>query len=271
MHMKKLEELDLKNKPHLWMKRENHACWARSHFSTRAKCDILVNNMSESFNSYIMEARDKPIITMLEYIRRKFMNRIQIKKQGMEKYPGPICPSIQKKLEINKVDSGNCFPIFAGELKFEVDCHDSTHIVDLAEHTCSCRLWDLSGIPCKHAISCIYLNKQRPEDYVSRYYSKEVYLLAYNSMIHPVPGEHDWVQTGMDAIAPPFYRKQTGRPKKLRRKGADEPINPYKVSRRNKGVTCAKCLQLGHNQRSCKGPVHPKSKGFKGKASHSQV
>ena len=130
VHMKKLEELDPKNKPHLWMKRENPACWARSHFSTRAKCDILVNNTSESFNSYIMEARDKPIITMLEYIRTKFMNRIQIKKQGMEKYIGPICPSIQKKLEINKVDSGNCFPIFAGELKFEVDCHDSTHIVD---------------------------------------------------------------------------------------------------------------------------------------------
>ncbi|XP_057460065.1 uncharacterized protein LOC130750474 [Actinidia eriantha] len=74
----------------------------------------------------------------------------------------------------------------------------------------------------------------------------------------------------MDAIAPPFYRKQTGRPKKLRRRGVDEPINPYKVSRRNKGVTCAKCLQLGHNQRSCKGPIHPKSKEFKGKASHSQ-
>ncbi|XP_075633372.1 uncharacterized protein LOC142605823 [Castanea sativa] len=42
------------------------AQWTRSHFSSRALTDCLVNNLSESFNSMIVKARDKPILSMLE-------------------------------------------------------------------------------------------------------------------------------------------------------------------------------------------------------------
>ena len=42
------------------------AQWTRSHFSPRALTDFLVNNLSESFNSMIVKARDKPILSMLE-------------------------------------------------------------------------------------------------------------------------------------------------------------------------------------------------------------
>lgn len=49
----------------------NPSNWAMSHFSTRAKCDILVNNMNESRNNYIIDARDMQIISMLEWIRKK--------------------------------------------------------------------------------------------------------------------------------------------------------------------------------------------------------
>ena len=77
-----------------WIKKLDPALWARSHFSTQSKCDILVNNLNESFNGYILEARDKPIITMVEWIRKKLMTRILVKRKGMEKYSGPIRPHI---------------------------------------------------------------------------------------------------------------------------------------------------------------------------------
>ncbi|KAL7212538.1 hypothetical protein ACSBR2_015268 [Camellia fascicularis] len=89
-------------------------------------------------------------------------------------------------------------------------------------------------------------------------------------MMHPVPGQHEWVETGMPAVAPPLYRKQPGRPPKIRKKGIDEPINPVRVSRQHRFIVCARCLQKGHNQRSCKGPVHPKSKLFKPTRSNQQ-
>ena len=39
------------------------AQWTKSHFSPRALTDCLVNNLSESFNSMIVKARDKPILS----------------------------------------------------------------------------------------------------------------------------------------------------------------------------------------------------------------
>ncbi|KAK3002352.1 hypothetical protein RJ639_022432 [Escallonia herrerae] len=79
-------------------------------------------------------------------------------------------------------------------------------------------------------------------------------------MIHPVPSEDAWVVSDLDALAPPFFRKPTGRPKKVRRRGDDEARNPSTVGRSNKYVTCARCLERGHNKRSCKVPVHPQSR-----------
>ena len=63
----------------------------------------MVNNPSESFNSMIVKARDKPILSMLEWIRVRLMSRLYIKKIGIEKYGGKLCPSIQKKFGAVKI------------------------------------------------------------------------------------------------------------------------------------------------------------------------
>jgi len=42
--------------------------WSRSRFTSRPTCDIVVNNMSKGFNNIIVDARSKPIITMMEEI-----------------------------------------------------------------------------------------------------------------------------------------------------------------------------------------------------------
>ncbi|KAI5321464.1 hypothetical protein L3X38_030535 [Prunus dulcis] len=43
--------------------------WSKSHFNTHLKCDMLLNNLCESFNATILECRDRPILSMFEYIR----------------------------------------------------------------------------------------------------------------------------------------------------------------------------------------------------------
>ncbi|XP_028051937.1 uncharacterized protein LOC114256478 [Camellia sinensis] len=82
-------------------------------------------------------------------------------------------------------------------------------------------------------------------------------------MINPVPGKHDWIETGYDAIALPYDRILVGRPRKERKKAADEAKNVQWVSRKYKTMQSAKCMGFGHNKRSCKGPVHKKSTMFK--------
>ena len=73
--------------------------WSRSHFQTQFKCDILLNNLCECFNSHISEARVKGIITMNEMIRTQLMKRIQKRRDAMKKVKTINCPRIVKKLE----------------------------------------------------------------------------------------------------------------------------------------------------------------------------
>ncbi|KAK9284475.1 hypothetical protein L1049_023648 [Liquidambar formosana] len=77
-HMEKIKSLD--QGAHNWLRTTPASLWSRSHFSTRSKCEMLCNNPSESWNKCILKARDKPIITMLEMIRKMLMSRIQAKR-----------------------------------------------------------------------------------------------------------------------------------------------------------------------------------------------
>ncbi|RYR18787.1 hypothetical protein Ahy_B03g063399 [Arachis hypogaea] len=58
----------------------------------------------------------------------------------------------------------------------KVMCGLDKYIVDLAAGDCSCRKWQMSGILCPHAISCITFKGLDLESYVDDCYKKEAYL-----------------------------------------------------------------------------------------------
>ena len=66
------------------------AHWSRHAFSTWPKCDMLLNNLCKLFNSKIIDARDKSILTMYEMIIRYLMKRILRNRDTMLKKSGPI-------------------------------------------------------------------------------------------------------------------------------------------------------------------------------------
>ena len=47
----------------------------RALFSERSKCDVVKNNMCETFNSWIVGPKHKFVISMLEDNRHKMMDR----------------------------------------------------------------------------------------------------------------------------------------------------------------------------------------------------
>ncbi|KAK9274898.1 hypothetical protein L1049_022152 [Liquidambar formosana] len=151
--------------------------------------------MCESFNGYILEARDKPIIKMLEMVRETLMMRMQEKKEFIKNYKGPICPNIQSKLEDLKVQSRKCLPTWCGQRIYEIKCFPDKYIVDSDARTCSCRKWDLIGIPSIHAISTIRRANEKPKDYVHLAYTVETYKRTYEHMIYPVSSEKFWAET----------------------------------------------------------------------------
>ena len=87
------------DKAYEWLSERPVHEWSRSHFKTNPKCDMLFNKFCECFNKYILDARDKHILTICEIIRCKLMHRFFLKRNAVEKYNGLIFPRIQKKLD----------------------------------------------------------------------------------------------------------------------------------------------------------------------------
>ena len=62
-----------------WLASKLAINWSRSHFGTSFKYDMLLKNLCELFNATLIEARQKPILSMLEDIRVYMMRRMKMK------------------------------------------------------------------------------------------------------------------------------------------------------------------------------------------------
>ena len=119
-----------------WLRSVPLEQWCRAYFPTVSNYDALTNNICESFNNYILFARDKPIITMCEMIRTKIMTRLQTKREGLQKFEGMICPNIMKKIRSFIEKSKGWSTNYTGNEKYEVIQHYMRILVDLITKTC---------------------------------------------------------------------------------------------------------------------------------------
>ncbi|XP_075482661.1 uncharacterized protein LOC142522943 [Primulina tabacum] len=118
-----------------WFNDKPPMYWSRSHFATNSVCDFLLNNCCESFNNNILDARDKVILSMLEWLVEYFMTKMQVNRdRAEEKWEGLFCPQIKKLIENNLAKTGDCMPIKADNFHYQVSCYDgSKYSVDLKE------------------------------------------------------------------------------------------------------------------------------------------
>nr|GEY50068.1 transposase, mutator type [Tanacetum cinerariifolium] len=103
-HMEKLK--DFNKDAYEWLKKIPPQHWSRSHFSGRAHCDVLLNNMCEVFNRQLVDGRDKPIITCLEFIREYLMKRIVNVQKVISKSDSPLTPNATKVFNIIMKEAG---------------------------------------------------------------------------------------------------------------------------------------------------------------------
>lgn len=231
--------------------------WSRAHFQDHVKCHALSSSIVECFNSVIKDFRDNPIDILIDNIRIKVMSLMRRKKEKMRRQNGVICPKILDKLNPLIMESTNWKVTSCGDVSFEVTLRPQRFVVHLQNRTCTCRFWDLTGVPCVHACATIKSMKARPEDYVDEYFSLEKFFRAYEYEIKSMTSPEHWTKSGNESILPPLLKRPSGRPKKQRHKSSLEGKDPHKAKRKYGEVKCSKCHQLGHNKRSCKeGSTH---------------
>ena len=240
-----------------WMSRIPPKAWSRHAMDTNCKTDLVVNNLSEVFNKYILDVRNKPIVTMINGIKDKLLVRYQQKREGGLVSRWEIAPTYVERLEMNKRYARDCKSLIAGPGLFQVSSGYKAYSVDTNMRICGCKKWDISGIPCNHGCSAIYRSKQLPEDHVNIFFKKAMYLESYKPIIYPVPGPDCWVKTATPDIDPPQFKEdKKGPAEEKRKKGRFAPPQAKQTSRMAT-ITCSNCKLQGHKYTSCAKPLRP--------------
>ncbi|KAI3514960.1 hypothetical protein L1887_13708 [Cichorium endivia] len=202
-------------------------------------------------NGLNKDAYKWPIISALEFVREYMMRKIVIVQKMIEKSSGVLTPTAQKLLDKVKEQASMCTCIFNGGGKYQVTSdHYEQFIVDMHKGVCSCRKWEVSGIPCKHAVAALWdqvANGElvsQPEDLVHPCYRMETWKRMYCFKIEPINGPEMWPKSPCPTtILPPKHHVQVGRPQVKRRRGIDEYES--QGSQQPVRFTTSRCKSLG--------------------------
>ncbi|XP_039801170.1 uncharacterized protein LOC120665623 isoform X4 [Panicum virgatum] len=120
-------------------------------------------------------------------------------------------------------------------------------VVNLMERTCTCKIWQGSGIPCKHVIAYITsIPGAILKDYMDEYYSVEKFKVAYEDSIPSTPDKSNWPRATHGFFMHPPLHKATTERRKNKIKSALEEGNSGK-----KRHECPICHELGHHWYTC--------------------
>ncbi|XP_074366455.1 uncharacterized protein LOC141707283 [Apium graveolens] len=213
--------------------------WSKAFFQNKCDADNVENNMSECFNSWIVNERYMPVLTMLQELHFKIMRRIRTNREAMQYADIVICPRIKGKLDISVKNSRKWHASWDGDKKYMVKFGTKTLTVNLEDRTYDCRAWDLTGIPCSHAVAAIHDRRHQPILYVSKYYTKEMYMKSYNQSLQALRGEDFREMTDKAVMFPPdIPKKLRGRPKRLRRREHWEGVVKVGVNLQRECLVC---------------------------------
>jgi hypothetical protein len=233
-----------------WLDQNHKRIWYRSGFAEDCKCDYLTNNISDSFNNQIKGLRGLLPHELCDGLRVLIMEKMASRRDIGRQLDGGILPSVM--MELNKASNElKVVQISRGDVDFAevtlIDADNVTrrHTVDLENHKCSCRKWQLTGKPCNHALAWICANRGKIADYVHPYYSVEKFRAAYASRIPNLKdrSQCNFVDLGYK-LYPPKQKRAAGRPKVQRHKGFLEPGK--------RTVKCKRCGGFGHFEKTCK-------------------
>jgi hypothetical protein len=237
---------------------DNHKkLWSRSHYKTCSKVDYVTNNLAGSFNNWIKPEKGKNLDDLLDTIRQKLLIKWNHRKRVAMKFTGKILAHIEKKL---REDSYNldieviiASPEGVAEVCAKGDNLAYRFVDSLNDRSCTCRVWQGTGIPCKHAIAYITsIPGARLEDYVDDYYSVNKFKITYEGSIPCIPDKSMWPKaTHVSFMHPPLLRAIAGGRRKNRMKSALEGGSSSQrgSSRRHE---CPICHQKGHHWYTCK-------------------
>lgn len=232
-----------------WVIQSEPRQWANAVFEG-VRYNLIESNFGKLFFNWVSEANDQPITQMIDLLRGKMMELIYQRRTQCDEWSTKLTLSKEEQLqkEILKAQNLEVLPSH-GSIFNVVHGHFST-AVDVDNWMCSCKEWELTGLPCCHAVAVINYIGKDPYDYCSRYFTVDFYRLTYAEWIHPIPNVEKATTAEEEqssvVITPPPNKRPPGRPKL-------KHVEPVDLSKRQ--LQCSKCKGLGHNKKTCKNSI----------------
>ncbi|RVW82818.1 hypothetical protein CK203_051180 [Vitis vinifera] len=230
--------------------------WAMSKFP-KQRWDKMTTNLAESFNAWLKNERHHSICTFLMEHMAKLGSMLVKHKEESNNWNGCIGPKIEEKVQ-QKIAKGEVYPVtpFMNRI-FGVSIGTTFLNVDIMKRTCTCRGWEMLGIPCEHAAVVILSIGQNVVDFVQDWYKFPMQELIYLGSFSGIE-THDMPMVSNDGLVrsitgevflslnPPHTKRPPGKPRK---KHIESQFQDKWT------VYCSRCHTSRHNKKTCKNPL----------------
>ncbi|XP_009780086.1 uncharacterized protein [Nicotiana sylvestris] len=183
--MEDMDSIDKRVRGYLFQ--VGYAKWSIVHYTVNRSM-VMTSNIAESLNARNKEARELPIMSLLDYM----MNLVK--------------PSTDYVYVV-------------------MDAEQRRNIVCMQIRECSCKRFQVDEIPCPHAMAVLDYTHMKAPKYCSAYYTKEYFKKTYEVPVNPLSDETTWylpTEVLDNVVLPPIVKGKPGRPTKSRRKGLYE-------------------------------------------------
>ncbi|CAN7074781.1 unnamed protein product [Brassica oleracea var. botrytis] len=129
---------------------------------------------------------------------------------------------------------------------YEVKLGWCTYRVSLERRTCTCKKFEICGIPCEHAYGVMLQKKLAPENFVCHWFRTAMWRRNYAEGLVPVRGAPFWPCTSAPDVHIPPDPKQPGKKKitkaeKKRKKGVNESPTKKQPKHKKHIMHCGIC------------------------------
>lgn len=169
-------------------------------------------------------------------------------------FPGIFTPYVTDFLAAEHKKASECKVTRSTNGMYEVKHGWCTHCVSLEKRTCTCKKFEICGIPCEHAYGVMLQKKIVPENFVCHWFHTAMWRRNYTEGLVPVRGAPFWTSTNAPDVHIPPDPKQPGKKKitkaeKKRKKGVNESPTKKQPKHKKRTMHCGICGVADHNSR----------------------
>ena len=221
-----------------WVLASKPEHWSNAMFKGQ-RYDHYSPQTVKSLSSWIPVKHESSVVLIIDAVRDKLMEVMQARRGVAASWGEALTPTMEEKLK-KEIPKAAHYVVCSSDTVFEVRWN-AVNVVNIGTWECTCRRWQLTGLPCTHAMTVFDRLGKNMYDYCSRYFTAEMYRVAYGEQIQTIP-DVERMNSIFTSSYPPRSSRPPDRPRRKR-------VNPNKTTIR--ALRCSRCKAVGHNKATC--------------------